>query len=201
MELLKPGDTVGIVSPSHVADRAEYQSYARGLEKLGLQVRLGENIDKDTWGYVAGARERADDFNAMVRDGAVKMVFFGGGQGAVDLLPLLDYQAIRRSPKLYLSYSDGTSILDAIYAKTGIVTYYGQTPALYSGVSPYDLGQFTAHFLRGGPAAHTPGGPWRTVAGGALPGLPAGRISGEFCPVPGQSPLPLPPGQKVHPLP
>lgn len=196
MELLKPGDTVGIVSPSHVADRAEYQSYARGLEKLGLQVRLGENIDKDTWGYVAGARERADDFNAMVRDRAVKMVFFGGGQGAVDLLPLLDYQAIRRSPKLYLSYSDGTSILDAIYAKTGIVTYYGQTPALYGGVSPYDLGQFTAHFLRGGPAAHTPGGPWRTVAGGRCQGCLLGGYLVNFALSLGSPHFPFPRDKK-----
>ncbi len=174
--LLKPGDTIGIVSPSHVADRDEYQTYVRGLEGLGLRVKLGGHIYRDTWGYVASDRERADDFNAMVRDESVRMVFFGGGQGAADLLPLLDYQAVRRFPKLYLSYSDGTSILDAIYAQTGLVTYYGQTPALYGAPSPYDLGQFTARFLRPAPAAHTAAGPWRTVAGGCC----RGRLLGGY---------------------
>lgn len=192
MKPLKPGDIVGIVSPSHVADRAEYQAYVRGLEELGLRVKLGENLYRDTWGYVASARERSADFNAMVRDESVKMVFFGGGQGAVDLLPHIDYQAVRRAPKYFLSYSDGTSILDALYAQTGLVTYYGQTPALYGGVSEYDRAQFAAHFFQGGPAAHAESGPWHTLVPGRCEGCLLGgylvnfalSLGSPYCPFP-----------------
>ena len=177
---LKPDDTVGIVSPSHVADRAQYRAYARGLEALGLRVKLGKHIYRDTWGHVASAQERACDFNAMVRDGTVRMVFFGGGQGAADLLPLLDYGAIRRRPKYYLSYSDGTSILDAIYARTGLITYYGQSPGLYAAVSGYDRDQFAAHFLRPAPAAHAGSGPWRTLVPGRCEGCLLGGYLMNF---------------------
>ena len=44
MNLLKHGDTVGIISPSWVANQNDYEKYAKGIEKLGLQVKFGKNI-------------------------------------------------------------------------------------------------------------------------------------------------------------
>ena len=125
MDLLKYGDTIGIISPSWVADRNDYGKYAKGIERLGFQVKFGKNIYKDTYKYTASVSER--DLNEMIYDENVKMVFFGGGYGSVDLFPYINYNRIKEAPKLFLSYSDGTSILNAIYAKTGIITYYGQT--------------------------------------------------------------------------
>lgn len=48
MNTLKYGDTIGIISPSWVADKDAYGRYVKGLERLGFQVRLGKNIYKDT---------------------------------------------------------------------------------------------------------------------------------------------------------
>lgn len=163
---LKQGDTIGIISPSWVADKSDYEKYARGIEQLGFQVKLGRNIYKDTYRYTASVKERVDDLNEMIYDEAVKMIFFGGGYGSVDLLPYIDYKKIKETPKLFLSYSDGTSILNAIYANTGISTYYGQTPGLYDNVSEYDRKQFLSHFVEGNVVNYVSNSKWHTITEG-----------------------------------
>lgn len=106
----------------------------------------------------------------MIYDEDVKLVFFGGGWGSVDLLPYIDYNRIKETPKLFLSYSDGTSILNAIYANTGITTYYGQTPGLFDHISEYDRKQFVSHLMDGDVTDHIRNSDWHTIAGGCCEG-------------------------------
>ena len=73
MNLLKKGDTIGIISPSWVADRNDYAKYAEGIERLGFRVKFGRNIYKDTYRYTASTEERADDLNEMIQDDSIKM--------------------------------------------------------------------------------------------------------------------------------
>lgn len=170
MNTLKPGDTIGIISPSWVADKNDYEKYAKGIERLGFQIKFGKNIYKDTYRYTASVRERVDDLNEMVYDESVKMIFFGGGYGSVDLLPYIDYGKIKETPKLFLSYSDGTSILNAIYAQTGITTYYGQTPGLFDKISEYDRRQFVSHFMKGNVTDYVSNSDWHTITEGCCEG-------------------------------
>ncbi len=170
MSTLEHGDTIGIISPSWVADKNDYIKYIDGIAKLGFRVRLGENIYKDTYRYTASVKERVDDLNSMIYDKTVKMIFFGGGYGSVDLLPHIDYIGIRENPKIFLSYSDGTSILNAIYAKTGITTYYGQTPGLFEKISEYDKQQFLSHFVIGNPSDYVSNSKWYTLTKGCCEG-------------------------------
>ena len=116
--------------PSHVASMECYARYISVLERLGYSVKLGSNFTKDTYGYAASAQERADDLNELVAADEVQMILFSGGESAVEVLPYIDYENIRKHPKLFSSYSDGTSILNAIYAQTGLITYYGAGAAL-----------------------------------------------------------------------
>lgn len=170
MELLKYGDVIGIISPSSVANQSDYEKYAKGIEKLGFQVKFGRNIYKDTYTYTASVTERVDDLNGMIYDEDVKMVFFGGGYGSVDLLPYIDYKKIGETPKLFLSYSDGTSILNAIYAQTGITTYYGQTPGLFDHISEYDRMQFISHLVDGTITDYISNSDWHTITEGCCEG-------------------------------
>lgn len=170
MNTLKPGDTIGIISPSWVADKNDCEKYAKGIEKLGFQIKFGKNIYKDTYKYTASVEERVNDLNEMVYDETVKMVFFGGGYGSVDLLPYIDYKKIKESPKIFLSYSDGTSILNAIYAQTGITTYYGQTPGLFDNISEYDRRQFVSHLVDGNVTEYTGNSDWHTITEGVCKG-------------------------------
>lgn len=173
--------TIGIFSPSHVADMEQYAGSIAAMKRLGFNVKLGENIQKDTYGYAASAEERAEDLNALVADNSVQMILFSGGNGAVEILPLIDYENIRRRPKLFSSYSDGTSILNAIHAQTGLVTYYGFGGNNFADLRHYDYGQFLSHFVEGYSAERfVSDSKWITLRGRSCEGTLIGGYSSLF---------------------
>jgi muramoyltetrapeptide carboxypeptidase len=124
---LAPGDTVGIVSPASATfNSIDVQIARESLEALGLRVRMGEHL-LARHGYLGGEdKARADDINAFFADPTVAAVHpIRGGWGSSRVLPYLDYDLIRRNPKIILGYSDITALLLAIHAKTGLVTFHG----------------------------------------------------------------------------
>lgn len=124
---LNKGDTIGLVSPSGAVDEAlSLQLAQEAMQALGFKVKLGAHF-AGRYGHLAGSdAERAADLNAMFADRQVRaVVCTRGGSGAARLLPLLDYDAIRRNPKVLLGYSDITALHNAIQAKTGLVTFHG----------------------------------------------------------------------------
>ena len=80
--------------------------------------------------YRSGSiRERAEELNSLIRNPEIKCIMSTvGGMNSNSILPYIDYEELKRNPKVIIGYSDVTAILLAIYAKTGINTYYG--PAL-----------------------------------------------------------------------
>ncbi len=178
---LPKGGVIGIFCPSHVADMQRYTPILKTIERLGYRTKLGANIQRATYGYAASAEERAADLNALVADDDVQMILFGGGDGAVEVLPLIDYDAIRRRPKLFSSYSDGTSILNAIHAQTGLVTYYGWGAGQFSDMRYYDYMQFCAHFVEGYDAEQfVSDSDWKTLRGGTCKGTLIGGYTSLF---------------------
>jgi muramoyltetrapeptide carboxypeptidase len=93
---------------------------------LGFEVKMGENLQKRR-GHLAGTdMERANDLNNMFADPDVKgIICIRGGSGAARILPLIDYKNIRQNPKPILGYSDVTALHNAIYTKTGLITFHG----------------------------------------------------------------------------
>lgn len=169
--------TIGLCSPSHVAEREEYQNFIAGIRRRGYTVREADNLYKKTWGYLATPQERAEDFNRLIADPQVELVFFGGGEGSNELLPFIDFEQIRRNPKRICSYSDGTTILEAIWALTGLETYYGQTPKLFADFSAYDEEQFHAHLVQGDVKKHVPNSAWQVQTSGRASGI----LIGGYC--------------------
>jgi muramoyltetrapeptide carboxypeptidase len=168
-------------SPSAVPEREKYVANIAVLERLGFRVKLSANFYKDTYGYTASAEERADDLNALVADDNVGMVLFSGGEGAAEILPLIDYESIRRHPKIFSSYSDGTSILNAIHAQTDVVTYYGISPGIFSDLRHYNYMQFCSHFVEGYEAKEFVSDcEWRTLRGGTCSGTMIGGYTSQF---------------------
>ena len=124
---LKAGDTVGLVAPATAAFQQIEQDIAReSLEGLGLKVKLGPHL-MDRHGYLGGEdRARAADINQFFADSSVNAVWpIRGGWGAARLLPYLDFDAIRRNPKIIIGYSDITALLNPIFARTGLITFHG----------------------------------------------------------------------------
>lgn len=144
---LKKGDTVGLVSPSAASgDRFNFQLAQEAMEALGLKVKTGKHM-MDRRGHLAGQdRDRANDINAMFADKDVKAVIcLRGGSGAARVLPLLDYELIRKNPKPLLGYSDVTALHNAINAKTGLITFHG--PNGTDGWTGFNVQQFEKIFF------------------------------------------------------
>lgn len=124
---LRAGDAVALVAPATVNyDRLRVQLAVETLEAMGLQVDVGKHV-LDRFGYLAGTdADRAADLDRAFADPDIKAIFpLTGGWGASRLLPLLDYRSIARNPKILLGYSDITSLLNGIHARTGLVTFHG----------------------------------------------------------------------------
>jgi muramoyltetrapeptide carboxypeptidase len=125
------GDTIGLMIPSSANwDPLDIDILLEALAVLGLKGKLGKHVF-DRYGYLAGRdADRAADLNAMFLDPEVKAIHcIRGGWGAARLLPLLDWEAIARHPKVLIGYSDITALLLSLHAKTGLVTFHGPNGA------------------------------------------------------------------------
>src|SRR6476646_6837197 len=103
---LAAGDTVMLVAPANATfESVELQIARESLEALGFKVTIGAHL-LDRHGYLAGDdRARADDINKAFADRSVAAVHaIRGGWGSARLLPYLDYEIIRRNPKVLLGY-------------------------------------------------------------------------------------------------
>lgn len=149
---LKPGDTIGIVSPSWGGAGLfphRVEQGVRCLQSLGYRVKLAPHALHQA-GFVSDTPEnRADDIHTLFRDPDVRAVIAAiGGDHACHLLPHLDYDLLRRHPKIFMGYSDITVLNIAIWHTTGLVTFNG--PALLTdfGEHPRMLAYTEKYFLR-----------------------------------------------------
>ena len=126
---LKPGDTVGLFTSSYplAAEAPEAAGLAVAhLESLGYKVKPGFLMDQKDCYRSGSIQERAREFNALLADDSVNcMMATVGGMVSNSILPYIDYEQFKKTPKIILGHSDITAILLGIYQITGIVTYYG----------------------------------------------------------------------------
>jgi len=126
---LKPGDTVGVVSPASITyEQVRLEIMEETLAALNLKMKIGSHAT-DRWGYFAGSdQNRANSINELFADSDVNAIFaLQGGWGCARLLPLLDYDLIRQHPKIFMGFSDITALLIALYVRCGLITFHGPT--------------------------------------------------------------------------
>jgi len=139
---LRPGMSVGLVTPaSNVPEDQELHAAMDLVRSLGFSAEPAANLFSRTQ-YLAGTdQQRADDLNAMFADTDIDAIFcVRGGYGSGRLLRYLDYDMIAANPKVIMGYSDITSILNAIYLRTGLVTFHG--PIAGGNFSNYTYEQY-----------------------------------------------------------
>ncbi len=129
---LAPGDAIGFFSPSAPATAfapTRFERARRFLEQRGHRLVAGQLTGASEGYRSASPRARAEEFNALIRDPRVRCVMSViGGSNSNGMLPHLDFEALRRDPKIIVGYSDVTALLLGIHARTGLVTFHG--PAL-----------------------------------------------------------------------
>jgi muramoyltetrapeptide carboxypeptidase len=124
---LRIGDRIAIVAPASPCAREEVLHGVVGLESLGFEVVLDERVFAQEAGYLAGSAElRAGHLRDVFADPAIAgIVCTRGGYGSAHLLPLLDAAEIAATPKVFLGYSDITTLHAWLLQQAGMVSFHG----------------------------------------------------------------------------
>lgn len=128
---LKPGDNVRIIAPASAPDMSNLSKGIAKLRNWGYKISLGRNIRKlvQRNSLAAPDVDRAEELMNAFTDDSVKAIFCArGGYGSIHTLPLLDYDAIRDHPKIFVGYSDITALHLAINKLSNLVTFHGPMP-------------------------------------------------------------------------
>lgn len=139
---LQAGDTVGLIAPAGIVDTKDIEVAQKSISQLGLKVKLGKHI-LDRYGYLAGKdADRAQDVNLMFSDRTIKAIIaMRGGWGCNRILALLNYSLIGSHPKIIIGYSDITTLLLAINARSQMITFHGP-------VATSTWNQFTVDYFK-----------------------------------------------------
>ena len=192
-EKLKIGDTIGVIAPSSpiVGDNIEELNTAKEIiEKLGFKVKYSKNIFSNTNNYSATAKEKADDINEMFADKDIKMIWCAkGGNNSNSTFEYIDYDNIKRNPKIICGFSDITSLTNMITEKTGLVTFSGTNfKTIATDETDYSLKEVLKRFVDGSLELGVKGDEYQTIKKGVAEGqliggnlnLTSGMVAGKY---------------------
>ncbi|WP_223588772.1 S66 peptidase family protein [Neobacillus bataviensis] len=139
---LKVGDTVGVIAPASPPNQENLVRGITFLKDLGLKVKGGKHVSRIN-GYLAGSdQERLEDFHEMFADPDVKAIICAcGGFGTGRIAEQIDYELVKRNPKIFWGYSDITFLHTAIRQQAEQVTFHG--PMLASDIGKEDTHQMS----------------------------------------------------------
>ena len=149
---LNKGDTIGLFSPSSPASYGWTDGVSPAvsfLKEQGFNIKLGSLTGKKDFYRSGSIEERADE---LIVSPEVKCIMaVSGGCVSNSLLPYINYDYLRENPKIIIGFSDVTAILLAVYAKTGLVTYYGPVLSCFGRKPPlhFETYQYMNNILLG----------------------------------------------------
>lgn len=147
---LVPGDTIGIIAPSagnahlfpHRIDNA-----IKCLENLGYKTKFAQHSLKNKDYISANTEERVSDIHEMFKDKTVSAIICTiGGDHSNQLLKLLDFDILRKNPKIFMGYSDISVLHYAFMKKANIQTFYGPCIMTQFGEYP-DILDYTLEYF------------------------------------------------------
>lgn len=142
-----PGDTIGIVAPASPLAKVELLRGIDKLQQMGFKVKYNDRIYRAE-GYLAGRDiDRAKEINRYFTNPEIKAIFCArGGYGSLRLLDKLDAEAIKNHPKVFMGYSDITTLLLYLQAQCSLVVFHG--PMIGPDFSHRYPAQFQYHLLQ-----------------------------------------------------
>lgn len=126
---LQKGDKVMVVAPSDslslISENVRQIADER-FNAMGLELSFCKHVEELDEFDSSSIESRVSDLHEAFSDKSVKGVFAViGGFNCNQLLRYLDWDLLKNNPKVFVGYSDTTALQNAIYAKTGLVTYSG----------------------------------------------------------------------------
>ncbi len=127
--MLKKDDKIAVVAPSGNFEAERLQQGVSWLEQQGFVVEIMPHVF-DRYRYMAGKDDaRAADINAAFADKEIKALFCArGGAGSTKMLDYIDYQIVKQNPKPVIGLSDSIGLQNALYVRSGNVSYTGFLP-------------------------------------------------------------------------
>jgi muramoyltetrapeptide carboxypeptidase len=169
---LRPGDTVGIVAPASNLKRADLQAGCDALRRAGYRPLYFDSILEQDLYFAGSVERRARELEEMfARDDVRAIVCARGGYGANYLLKELDLGKIRAHPKIFVGYSDITTLLTYFHDAGGFITFHGPMAAKdWSHADGVDLASWHA--------AMSDTTAWEVALGAGVRGLVEGDALG-----------------------
>lgn len=123
---LQPGDIVGIVAPASNFKRELLEAGCQALRSLGYKPLYFDSIFDQELYFAGSAQRRAREVEEMfVREDVRAILCARGGYGSNYLLELLDLKKIKAHPKIFVGYSDLTTLLTYLSDAAGFITFHG----------------------------------------------------------------------------
>lgn len=139
---IKAGDTIRVISPSRslgIISHANRQVAEKRLADLGLKITFSEYVEEMDERSSSSIASRVKDLHEAFSDKSVNLILTTiGGFNSNEILPHLDYKLIKNNPKVLCGYSDITALSNAIYAKTGLITYSGPHYSSFAEIENFE---------------------------------------------------------------
>jgi muramoyltetrapeptide carboxypeptidase len=172
---LQPGDKIAIVSPASAFLREEFDKGVAEIRRLGFEPVFEESVFAQHGGYLSGEGSvRARAFLNAWRDPSIRaLIAVRGGYGSVHVLPFLEKEDLRQTPKAFIGYSDLTTVLTYLTGSCGIVSFHGPMldRRLSRGIDGYDRDSFLRALTTAEPLGEVGGASLETIRHGDAAGV------------------------------
>lgn len=123
---LRNGSRIAVVSPASAAKAELVERGCERLQAFGYEpVVMPHALSRGPLYYAGAASERVADLHAAFADPSIDgIVCTRGGWGSAEVLPLLDAALVRANPKVFVGYSDHTSLHTWFWNECGLATFY-----------------------------------------------------------------------------
>ncbi len=126
-EYLKPGDTIGITSPSGFSTAEDILPSMQLIQSWGYKIKVGNTIGKRDFTFGGTDAERAADFQSMLDDDEVKAILCAtGGYGAVRIIDQLNFSRFRKNPKWVIGFSDITVLHSHLHQQCHVASLHAK---------------------------------------------------------------------------
>ena len=126
---LKKGSHIRVIAPScsmGIISQTNREIANKRLTDLGFKISFGKNVEEIDEFNSSSIKSRIEDLHEAFCDKSIDAVFAViGGFNCNQLLDYINWKIIKNNPKIFIGYSDTTALQNAIFAKTGLVTYSG----------------------------------------------------------------------------